>query len=768
MPMWLRWLVIVITAIILIVTALRAQTPIGLGTGTLSPGVLDYFDWYTATASGCTAGTREMCVGTLPNGDTIYPTGWFAEASQLPVTTGLPIVGTLNDFMTKTCAGNVGVIQIAAFSWAARNASKIAEVNCMDTFNSGPGRNAWNMHCTSNDDSPGCVWHSRSSFVRGGRWYLPVIRQIPAGTASVHDATLIVSADGGKTWKNPYTVAHGGAASATGDAPLCDSAAGGAGNPCRDARYAGSIMWPGLPGNLITWQAIQYGQDWGTADPSTAMPSGINDGCDPMIYTCFISDPIERSLARVLNRDLPSLDVTKWQYYTCPAITDAYRCPGSAAGSWTSVFADRTPIGPPIVNFIWSNPVTYIKEFKSYLMTGGLKSGGSANVVFYTSPAPYGPWEVFANPSGLSWGFTVPVLALSTTVGTNPPRVSLTTVSDVTTYTAEGSPIFAQLDLVPERTPMTQGGEQSLYRKIGTFSFNAGYILSDRDALGTIPRKDIVWLFDFYDHGGTSGWEQVTTGFRDLANGSAFLVPCLGNPTGTCQWNAGQGVTLQPYGANLQDNGYKVHLITASHETPQTIAIGAANSATAGLTPQNVPSTLQGNGSYTIAGVFRINGTGYNQVPLWLIGDASGSNTEVALSYPNTTGGPLELGWGVSANRWRYLSAFTPTTGNWYFVACTVQANGATPTGHMWMGIGGSLVDEIAGVSRASTGGRPTQTPNVAAAPLQLGIEPGGTHHTNASYASLFVYSRALSQAEVWLMYNTVKAKMAARGVTLQ
>jgi hypothetical protein len=81
----------------------------------------------------------------------------------------------------------------------------------------------------------------------------------------------------------------------------------------------------------------------------------------------------------------------------------------------------------------------------------------------------------------------------------------------------------------------------------------------------------------------------------------------------------------------------------------------------------------------------------------------------------------------------------------------------------MWTGIGGALVDKIAGVSRTASSGSPsTAAPNVAAAPFTTGVE------ANASYASLFVYSRALSQAEVGLMYKTVKAKMAARGVTLQ
>jgi hypothetical protein len=780
-------LVSAVLVVLIFACLLLAQAPVGFGPGTTlpSPGILDYFDWYAATASGCTAGAGGMCVGSTPTGDTMYFTGWFADASKLPITTGLPIVGTLNDFHTKNCSGNLAVIQLAEFSWAARNASRIYEVNCMPGFNSGASPTGWAQHCTSNDASPGCVWHSRSAFVRGGLLYLPVIRQIPAGTASVHDSTIIVSADGGKTWKNPYTIFTGGAADAGGDPPLCGAAAG-AGNPCTDTAYLdtahggahSSMMWKGLPGapfnNLLTWQAVQYGQDWGTNSPSTTMPSGVNDGCDPTIYTCFISDPVERSLARVLNTDLPSLDVSKWQYYTCPAITDAYRCPGSAAGSWTSVFADRTPIGPPMVNMVWSNPVTYIKEFKSYLMTAG-----NIGSVFATAPAIQGPWDWVMSNMGYEWGFATPMLGAGYTVlGTNPPHVQMTVNSDIVVgqpplgHVSEGSPMFSKWDLVLGRTPMLQGGEQALFRKIFSSTWlplNAGYVLSDSHAPGTIPRKDIAWMFDFYDHGGNdvTVWNGVVTGFRDLANGSAFLLPCHGGGA-LCDWNPGQGINLQTFGASITNLGYQSQLVSAMHETPQTIAIGATKVYPGGQTLVNAPAAMQGNGSYTVAGVFRYDGSTSAAAPLWITGDTSGSNTAVALQY-TTTGTNLELGWGTAVNnRWRFNSGFSMVAGNWYFIACTVQANGATPVAHMWMGNGGVVVDKIAGVARASTGGTPTQTPNVAATPMSLGMYTGSNGSVNASYAHFSVHGRALGQAEVGLMYQTVKAKMAARGVTLQ
>src|ERR1035438_4551416 len=98
------------------------------------------------------------------------------------------------------------------------------------------------------------------------------------------------------------------------------------GNPCTVASYPGSIMWPAMPKTFDQWIPVQYNQD------GAIPPSGITDGCDPAIYTCFFG-VTEGTLARVLNTDLPSLDVTKYRYYTCPAISDTYRCPGSNSAS---------------------------------------------------------------------------------------------------------------------------------------------------------------------------------------------------------------------------------------------------------------------------------------------------------------------------------------------------------------------------------------------------------------------------------------------------
>ena len=53
-------LVSTILSTLILACLLLAQAPVGLGPGTLGGGMLDYFDWYAATPSGCTAGAGGM------------------------------------------------------------------------------------------------------------------------------------------------------------------------------------------------------------------------------------------------------------------------------------------------------------------------------------------------------------------------------------------------------------------------------------------------------------------------------------------------------------------------------------------------------------------------------------------------------------------------------------------------------------------------------------------------------------------------------------
>jgi hypothetical protein len=765
-----------VSALLLVFACLLlAQTPIGLGPGVLGAGLDKAFYWYTATPSGCSntpAGGN--CVGHNPGGDTMNYTAWFADASLLPVTTGLPIVGMMNDMGDTACPGsNFSIAQLAEFSWSTPLASRIYDINCMNGYGQGDNVPAgWHGHCMSGDafSDPDCSWKASMPFVKNGKLYIQLYRAINSGAFNPHDLTMLESDDGGKTWRNPYTVAYGGSARADGDPPYCDSTAGGAGHPCVDGAHLdyfdtahsgahSSIMWKGAGLDNIEmreWWIVRYGQDGNY--PAGA---GVADGCDPTVYTCFFNGEVEGTIARVPNGSI--MDISAWRYYTCPAITDTYRCDPAQSANWTATLANRTKVFK-MRDYSYTD-VVYLKEFKAYLMVGYASIGGSA---FITAPSLFGPWTFVQRNTAIEPSSVALPGVGYTVVSTDPPHIKLTMIGTDKSSpgTIMGAPLLTQWDLVAGKRAVDPEGPR--YLQIGRGPVNAGYIISDSHVPGSIPRKDIVWAFDMYDHGGNLTAPDNMIGFHDVANGSAFLFPCSNG----CGWfytgvlgQTNYGMTLGTEGPSTNYIGYNAHLSTVSHDSPQTIASGLAinsSNVLTGLTPQNIPAALQGNGSFTVAGVFRRNsGTTYYGT-FWIVGNGT-PGTSWGLQYTPSDGSHLQLGMGTYGDHWLYDSAFTLPAGNWYFIACTVQANGSAPIPHMWTGIGGALVDKIAGVSRTASSGSPsTAAPNVAAAPFTTGAD------SNASYASLFVYSRALSQAEIGLMYNTVKAKMAVRGVTLQ
>lgn len=747
----------IICLFLIAVCVLAQQVPIGLGLGdpALSFGLLHIFDWNAATASGCSAGANEYCVGSSgPFGDTEYwGTAWKSDGTTY---------GTFNDFGFAGHSGNLMVAKLSGFAWPTPTASKITAVNYMSDYGTSgadtdsPG--GWHGHCTSNDDGgQACTWKSRAPFIRGGLMYLPVERQISSGTTSIHDATLMVSADFAVTWKNPYTVANGGSASATGDAPTCDSSASGGGNPCTAASYPGSILWPALPYQLSQWEVIQYGQDGGT------LPT-VNDGCDPAIYTCFLGGEQDGSVMRVLNSALPNLVAADFEYYTCPTATAINRCPGNLSSSWTSTFASRTstiemsiPNGATYVkpNAIFG--LAYVKEFHGYLATGYQNQGGSANAaaVLLWAPAAQGPWTLIRSLTPVTYGigagssvamfpgFLSPTLAFGyTVVSSNPPEVKITLTADTADHDNRTTPLFGEVDLVLGQNTQFSG-EGARWTNTGNYVLNSGLIYSAANRVGTIPRKGLVGGYDFYDHGGDVNISDPYY-WRDLGTGSGnYIYPCT--VVGCGSYVPGQGMSIETFGAKLVD-GYNARMESSA----------------------GVPTAMQGNGSYTVAGIFRCDGNSFANPSLWAAGTGAPTTT-VSLNYASNCG-LLELGWGgMGFDRYRFLSAFNMTASNWYFIASSVQANGATPVAHVWVGVGGALVDEIAGVSYAASAGSPTATPNVASTPFKLGlVDANQSAGGDQSYSGLWIYDRPLTRQEIGQMYRTVKSVWTKRSVTIQ
>ena len=542
--------------------------------------------------------------------------------------------------------------------------------------------------------------------------------------------------------------------------------------PCTNAAYLdsahSSVMWKAMRYGTENWNWVNYGyQDGGAA------PSGINDGCDPATYTCFMLLG-EGSLARVPNASI--LDVSAWTYYTCPAITQNYRCPGSDPANWTPTYANRTPVlyltwylGTFHQNFTTAYSVTYLKEFKSYVMTGiSYGSPWSANLLW--APTLQGPWTTFhmsaANQPNAAFFSLAPALGY-TVVSSDPPHVQVG-ASQNGYGTSSGTPQMSVWDLVLGR--LDYGGEAFALMNRTRYVSGAGYQFSDGNLVGSFPRKGLAWSFDYLDAGKNS---SVTNWpfFLERGNKSAVIVACDGTynaPANCGSMNPGHGTSMNPYGIQTIYSEYGGHFRTYPAESS-----GGIN--------QNAPPSMQGNGSYSVVGVYRYEGvTPFGRLGgIWSTGVSSDSdNTMVELNQLN---GNLVLEWNATHKpHYRYVSTFTfPNFTNWYFIAVTVQAqtscgSNCTPEAKIWVGGAdspGVLKDVNAGVSYttapATTPAVSTRTPNVSAGPLILGINAQG-ENTSMSVGTTMVYNRALTSTEVQLIYQGLKSKMKERGVVLQ
>ena len=789
-----RWMVVLAAG------CLMAQAPIGMGPGKL----VRYIE---LPANGHTYG------------DTPYFSAWLSNtaAANLPVPAGLPIVGTSNDGIN-----NVRVYQLDSFDWASSTIHATL-VNAMTAYGTESSTNTpggWWSYCSqiqlgsppTSDSGQGCSWKSREPLARGGCIYLPIGRQVTAGTGADHDSTIIRSCDAGRTWSNPYTIATSGTPDANGDPP----------KPFGDASYPGSIMWPMMPAAVYNWSFIQYGQDG-------SLPGGIGGGCDPSVYACAVLG--DGTLGRAPNASI--MDVSTWTYYTGRIIGNSLP-DGNDPANWTSTFSaksttsftpaigSKTFIVPSGLSFPngsrariksagssgymeglvtsysgtsltvnvdayggsgaqadWNittrsyvfemgvaaagldyvrlagtlGAPAYLKEFKSYLMSGFfIWPNGMYTVGFMAAPQPWGPWKTVyihdSDPAG--HGFPTISLAVGyTVVSTNPPVVRVTNVTNGGAY----EDYFQQWEFTLGRQPYGNG-DVSAYTDIGIKKLNSGWVFGAGDVAGTFNRKGLVWAFDFMDHGGDPAAQYPY--FHDVANNSAILYPCFTDGAITCGYMGGKGLVPNVDSISTQ-TGY-----SERYES----RLGELN--TGASTPNlNAPSAMTGNGTFSVVGVFRRDPD--NDGPYWVTGDTSNGNTSVGMYIEAGGGKHLGLLWGGSnSNRWRYLSSFVPSVSSWYFMAATVQANGNTPTAHLWTGVGGALVDEIAGVTYAKSGGSTTPTPNVTGGPLVLGTDINTGITLNASYAGLLVYNRVLSATECQGLYRTFKTKMRERGIALQ
>jgi hypothetical protein len=403
-----------------------------------------------------------------------------------------------------------------------------------------------------------------------------------------------------------------------------------------------------------------------------------------------------------------------------------------------------------------SAPV-YMKEFKSYLMSGWFSLVGGTNytIGFVTAPKLTGPWTtVYIHPTALPYGFPALALGLNyTVVSANPPVVRVSHVANGPSYAWT----FSQWEFGLGRQPYGLG-ENAAYTDIGLKKLNAGWVFGSGETPGTFSRKGLLWAFDFMDHGGDTSARQPY--FHDVANNGAVLYPC---------WtNGGQNICGYPSNG-ITYNADSVATTTGYYGRFESrigeLSIGGASPANL-----NAPAQMTGNGAYTVVQVVRIDALPTSTSAVWKTGNGTVSGAEVGLVQRTSTG-YLQVWFGnESVCEYAYQGTWAPTIGNWYFLATVMPTQNGTAgsaVGSLWAGVGGSLVDEFAGLHPTQICGGAVWPPNVTAGPLVLGND-GASGSLKGSYAGTLVYDHALSYWEVQNLYCAMKLRMKDRGITLQ
>jgi hypothetical protein len=286
------------------------------------------------------------------------------------------------------------------------------------------------------------------------------------------------------------------------------------------------------------------------------------------------------------------------------------------------------------------------------------------------------------------------------------------------------------------------------------YRLHAGWAFGSGAIAGTFARSGLLAAFDFMDGGIACAGANCYPFFEDIAAGSMALLTCWNDGGPRCSAEKGNSLLSTGYRAT---SGYSAHIESLSSKFDYT----SKTATTAGNA--NAPAAMTGDGTFSVAGVYRFDTSAYN--PVWMTGD---SNTSLAHSVglSMTSTGKLSMEWG-SQYQYKYATTatFVPTTGQWYFIAASVTAGGAVK---LWTGVSGVLVDELAGIARIPTpaGGSPVQTPAVTAAPLWLAGNAAGS--ANVSYAGLWIYDHALLSVEAQVLYQAAKIKMRERGIAVQ
>jgi hypothetical protein len=318
----------------------------------------------TASPSGDIAGAsigNPHSSRTSGAGDTWYNT-WAADGNIYATSDdGSGFNGKCNSNLTvNEFSGSDPVSLISRYS------------NCMTSF----GHHA--NHQNYNDQR---TWKTDGVISVDGTLYVVVARQdgpgYPNGYQPSDDASIIKSANNGRTWSNGF----GTTRDPNGAAP-----------PRSPSGTGAKSMFPNA---FTTPQFINYGRDDNAA--STA------DGGDRYVYAVsndgWAYDGSYMILGRVLRSKIGALNAADWQFYTGPPGGD-----GTPPANWSSRVSSATHI-ISAAHQLSQSSVTYIPGLHRYVLTSFYypfnarwPGGGYTSFTtwaFYQAPHPWGPWTLF-------------------------------------------------------------------------------------------------------------------------------------------------------------------------------------------------------------------------------------------------------------------------------------------------------------------------------------------------------------------------------------
>lgn len=270
-------------------------------------------------------------------------------------------------------------IVVGELSGGTPSSLSLAYENCMTSFG---------VKAAIGKYGDGRTWKSDGIISVSGTLYLVVDRQQdgrggwPNGFQPSSNASIIKSADGGRTWSNGFGVKN----AANGAAPQPVK-----GSTAIQATFPGS--------SFATPQFINYGQD--------DNPSSTADGGNRYVYAIsndgYAYDGSSMILGRVLRAEIGRLDGTRWQYYTGQPGGD-----GMNSADWSGNVNNAQPI-LTAAHQLSQSAVQYVPGLNQYVMTdfyypfvrnwGNVSNrGGAASQVtwvFYEAPHPWGPWTKF-------------------------------------------------------------------------------------------------------------------------------------------------------------------------------------------------------------------------------------------------------------------------------------------------------------------------------------------------------------------------------------